>query len=206
MVLDRNPSFGRDEQFEMNARNVANILWQATGGDFSKVPASYLETLSHSYNDGSESFLSQLHKVDFSEGTTEEEFWGVVEELIRVDPENWPEPEFIESIPSGKLLYEIEPEPFDFSEFDWDFASPADMSDKVELFLKKTIASVYTDGVTAVTDKEGNPPNARNSYLMSADGKSFSGIFHDAPVGEENDKHFPFVISENKKGAWQIQY
>lgn len=205
MVFDRNPGFGKDEQYIMNARNVANMLWQTTKGDLSKVPESYLDSFSHEYSDGCQSLLDQLSKVEFSENATQEEFLEVVEELIKVDPRDWPEPEFIESIPSGKLLYEVEPD-FDFSEFDFDFSSPGDTSDKVELFLKKVIASVYTDGVTSVTDKNGNPPNAQNLYLMSPDGKSFSGIFHDAPAGAEGEKHFPFVIKENKKGMWQIQY
>jgi hypothetical protein len=205
MVLDRNPSFGRDSQYEMNARSVANMLWQATNGNLSLAPQSYLDSLAYQFSDGAESLLSQLNKVDFSEDCSQEEFQAVVEQLIKVNPEDWPEPEYIESIPSGKLLYEIEPEPFEFSESDWDF-STGNVSDKVELFLKKTIASVYTDGVTSVTDKDGNPPNAQNNYLMAADGNSFSGVFHDSPSGGDVDKHFPFVIRSNKKGTWEIQY
>lgn len=192
----------------MSARNVCNTLWQATQGDTSRIPRSYLDPLSHKYSDGSVSLLQALSKVEFSEGCTQDEFWEVVDALIKVDPKEWPDLDYVESIPSGKLLHEIQPE-FDFSEFeetDWDFASPGDTSDKVELFLKKVIASVYTDGVTSVTDKDGNPPNARNNYLMSPDGKTFSGIFHDAPPNEDNDKHFAFVIREKKDGNWEIRY
>lgn len=205
MTLDSNPSFGRDDQYRMQAHRAVETLWRATSGDISKVPESYLESLSYEYSDGSSSLLPALNKVEFSEGCTQEEFWEVVDALIKVDPNNWPDLDYIESIPSGKLIYEVEPE-FDFSESDWDFATPGVTSDKVELFLKKVIASVYTDGVTSVTDKEGNPPNARNNYLMSADGKSFSGMFHDAPPEGENDKHFAFVIREKKGGNWEIRY
>lgn len=205
MSLDSNPSFGTDERYRMNAHRAVETLWQATGGDIAKAPVHYLNSLSHKYSDGSVSLLPALGKVEFSEGCSQGEFWEVVDCLIKVNPKEWPDSEFIESIPSGKLLYEIEPE-FDFTESDWDFATPGDKSDKVELFLKKVIASVYTDGVTSVTDKDGNPPNARNNYLMSPDGKTFSGIFHDAPPSGENDKHFAFVIREKKDGNWEIRY
>lgn len=206
MVFDKNPSFGKDEQYETNALRVAEVLWKSTGGDLTKVPQNYLDTLDYEYSDGTASLLHLLNKVNFDGETTYEEFTEVVEHLIRVDPAEWPFSESILEIQKDKLLYEIEPEVSDFSEFDWDFASPRDTSDKVEMFLKKVIASVYTDGVTSVTDKDGNPPNARNNYLMSPDGQSFSGVFHDAPKDEENDKHFPFVIREKKNGNWEIRY
>jgi hypothetical protein len=75
----------------------------------------------------------------------------------------------------------------------------------MELFLKKVIASVYRDGVTDVTDAEGNPPTAANNYLLSDDGKSFSGIFYDSPPGEQAKK-YPFQIIEKGPDQWQIKY
>lgn len=204
MTIDKNPTFGIDTNKDRDARAVAELLWKTSGGDFSRVPPNYLEQLGFEYSDGSASILDQLSKVEFSEGSYEE-FSEVVDRLVRVNPEEWPEPETIVSIPAGKLLYEIEPEPFEFSEFDWDFADPVDMSKKMELFFKKVISSVYTDGVTSVTDTKGNPPNAQNNYLMASDGKSFSGIFYDAPKGEASKK-FSFDIKENSKGKWEIRY
>jgi hypothetical protein len=75
----------------------------------------------------------------------------------------------------------------------------------MELFFKKVISSVYLDGVTEVTDAQGNPPNSSNNYLLAPDGKSFSGIFYDSPPNEKA-RNFPFIISENQGGAWQIKY
>lgn len=181
------------------------MLWQVTKGDVSKIPPSYLENLSYQYSDGAISLLNALDKVDFNESTTYEEFSEVVERLMKVDPKDWPFAESIEQIQVSKLLYEVEEEPFEFNEEDFDFADGEDMTKKVTLFLKKVIASVYLDGVTSVTDKDGNPPNEDNNYLLSEDGKSFSGIFYDAPPNE-NAKKFPFKISEKANGKWQIKY
>lgn len=202
--MDKNPSFGVDKTYEYNAQRVTNLLWETTKGDLSKFPQQYLETLEYEYSDGYISLLPLLNRVELSDATYEE-FSEVVSNLIRVEPDQWPELDSILSIQGDKLLYEVETEPFEFSEWEFDFASPGDMSDKMELFLKKVISSVYTDGVTSVTDVEGNPPNARNNYLMAADGKSFSGVFHDAP-GEEKEKHFAFVIKEGRGGNWEIKY
>ena len=203
--MDKNPSFGKDAQSEANARRVVNMLWEVSGGNLANIPASYLEPLGFEYSDGSVSLLNTLDKVDFSEGVTYEEFSEVVEKLIRVDPSEWPFAESIEEIQVSKLLYEVEEQALEFSEADFDFADGDDMSSKIELFLKKVIASVYLDGVTSVTDKDGNPPNEDNNYLLADDGKSFSGIFYDAPPNE-NAKKFPFKISEKKDGNWQIRY
>lgn len=205
MTIDKNPLFGVDINKERDARAVAELLWKTSGGDLTRVPPNYLESLGFEYSDGSQSILNQLAKVEFSEEMTHEDFSEVVDHLIRVNPEEWPDPDSIISIPAGKLLYEVETEPFEFSEFDWDFADPKDMSSKMELFYKKVISSVYTDGVTSVTDTKGNPPNAQNNYLMSPDGKSFSGVFYDAPRGEKKKK-FTFEIKENSKGKWEIRY
>lgn len=205
MTIDRNPTFGEDINREKDARQVASMLWSSSGGNFSKIPSNYLEAMGFSYSDGTVSLLNLLDRVEFSEEKTFEEFAEVVDHLIRIDPSEWPNPDSIESIPVGKLLSEDEEEPIEFSESDWDFSDSAGMSEKMELFFKKVISSVYTDGVTAVTDKMGNPPSAQNRYLMASDGESFSGIFFDSPKGEESKK-YPFKISMNSKGKWEIRY
>lgn len=205
MVMDKNPSFGKDDQAEANARRVVNMLWEVSGGNLSNIPSSYLAPLGFEYSDGSISLLGSLDKLDKSENLTYEEFSEVVNKLIKVDPSEWPFAESIEEIQVSKLLHEIEEPEFEFSEDDFSFADGEDMSKKIELFLKKVIASVYLDGVTSVTDKDGNPPNEDNNYLLSEDGKSFAGIFYDAPPNE-NAKKFPFKISEKKNGTWQIRY
>lgn len=204
MNFDRNPYLDKDDQFISSAFKALDVLWEATGGDFSETPKSYLSSLGHTYADGSVSMLPQLNKVDFSEDVTYEEYIDVAKSMMKVDPEQWPEVEFTEQIQSSKLLHEVEPD-LDFSEGDFDFADGGDMSKKMELFFKKVIASVYLDGVTSVTDKDGNPPNEANNYLMAADGKSFSGIFYDSPP-DATAKKFPFKITEKTDGKWQIKY
>lgn len=201
MTFDTNPSFHADTRREAQAIRVSNLLWEACKGDFSKVPRDYLESLSFEYSDGSRSVLGLLDRVDFSGCDTFEEFFEVVEHLVKVDPDEWPDEDSVISVQGERLLYEDEPDISDFSE---DFSSPASMSRKVELFLKKVIASVYRDGVRSVTDNQGNPPNEGNGFLMSPDGKSFSGIFYDSD--RSSGKKFPFVIQENNQGNFEIKY
>jgi len=213
MVLDRNPKFAENTYFENNARKVTDLLWETTGGDPSKFPVSYLETLRHDYSDGKVSMLELMDRIDLGENATYEDYCEVVDKLICVDSSFWPNPSSITEVQISKLLYEIEPE-FNFSEFD--FADEIieeevavgevdTMSDKMETFLKKVISSVYLDGVTEVTDTEGNPPNSQNNYLLSEDGKTFQGIFYDSPPNE-SAKKFPFQITEGADNQWSIKY
>jgi hypothetical protein len=213
MVLDRNPKFAENAYFETSARKVTDLLWETTGGDPSKFPVSYLETLRHDYSDGKVSMLELMDRIDLGENATYEDYCEVVDKLICVDSSFWPNPSSITEVQTSKLLYEIEPE-FNFSEFD--FADEVieeevavgevdTMSDKMETFLKKVISSVYLDGVTEVTDVEGNPPNSQNNYLLSEDGKTFQGIFYDSPPNE-SAKKFPFQITEGADNQWSIKY
>jgi hypothetical protein len=221
MAFDRNPRFGKDQSFAEGARRVMDLLWENTNGNVASFPQSYLENLRYEFSDGSVSMLELIDRVDLGEDATYEDYCEVREALMQVDPSQWPHPESVVEVPAGHLLYEVEPD-YDFSEFD--FAEekiveeevteqvtpegqpgPDPLSEKMELFFKKVISSVYMDGVTEVTDLQGNPPNASNNYLMAPDGKSFSGIFYDSPPNE-TAKKFPFKISEGGSGQWQIKY
>lgn len=228
MAYDRNPKFGADQNFSEGARRVTDLLWETTGGDLSSFPRSYLENLRHDFADGKVSMLELIDRVDLGPEATYDDYCEVVESLMSVDPSQWPDPDAVVQVPSGRLDYEIEPD-LDFSEFD--FAeevveetavakgpggevveegavaenAPDPLSEKMELFFRKVIASVYLDGVTNVTDNQGNPPNQANNYLMSDDGKKFSGVFYDNAPGEK-PKQFPFVISEGAAGKWNISY
>jgi hypothetical protein len=201
---EKNPYLSQDAQLEMSARKAADVLWEATGGELSSGPEGYLKSLKFSYSDGTESRLYELNKVDFSEDSTYEDFTKVVSSLVRVNPIEWPNPEFTEEIQSSKLLHNLEPE-LDFSENEFIFAEGEDISDKAELFLKKIISSVYLDGITKVTDRNGNPPNASNNYLLSPDDESFTGIFYDSPP-DGSAKKFPFKISKKPDGKFLIEY
>ena len=228
MALDRNPKFGADQAFAEGARRVTDFLWENTGGDLSMFPQSYLETLRYEFSDGQVSMLELMDRVDLGPEASYEDYCEVREALMQVDPSEWPNPEDIVEIPSGHLLYEIEPD-LDFSEFNFEEEIVSEemvaegpggevvgesatveenvdpLSSKMELFFKKVISSVYMDGVTEVTDLQGNPPNQSNNYLMDPDGKSFAGIFYDSPPNEQAKK-FPFKITEGANGKWQIKY
>ena len=156
MVFDRNPKFGADLSFSESAKRVTNLLWETTGGNFSEFPRSYLETLRHEFSDGKISMLELIDRVDLGPEATYDEYCEVVEALMSVDPTQWPEPDSVLQVQSNKLEFQIEPEPVEFNEFEF---AEGDLSTKMETFLKKVIASVYLDGVTDVTDGEGNPPN-----------------------------------------------
>ena len=215
MAFDRNPRFGKDQAFAEGATRVADMLWETTKGDLSAFPQSYLENLRYEFADGKVSMLELIDRVNLGPDATYEDYCEVVDALMQVDPDKWPEPEAVIEVPAGHLLYEIEPD-LDFSEFDFaeeiveeeavvEEQTTDPLSDKMELFFKKVISSVYLDGVTEVTDLQGNPPNQANNYLMAPDGKSFSGIFYDSPPNEEAKK-FPFKIMEGANGQWQIKY
>lgn len=228
MAFDRNPRFGQDQKFTEDARRVTDMLWEATRGDVAAFPQSYLESLRYEFSDGGVSMLEIMDRVDLGPDATYEDYCEVREALLRVNPDQWPDPEAVIETPASNLLYEIEPD-FDFSEFDFadeiveesmmeegpdgtvaeggevEEQTVDPLSAKMELFFKKVISSVYMDGVTEVTDAQGNPPNASNNYLMAPDGKSFSGIFYDSPPTEQAKK-FPFQISESTPGQWKIKY
>jgi hypothetical protein len=227
MAYDRNPFFSGDQSFVEGARRAADFLWENTQGDLSSIPPSYLETLRHDYSDGKVSMLELIDRVDLGPGATYEDYCEVVDMLMYADPARFSDPSSIVEIQPSHLQFELDDPDFDFSEFDFTEEgmavaetpnggvveggmamgqAPADpLSDKMELFLKKIISSVYRDGVTDVTDLEGNPPTAANNYLLSEDGKSFSGIFYDSPPGEQAKK-YPFQIMDKGDNQWAIKY
>ena len=215
MAIDRNPKFGKDRSFSEGARRVTDLLWENTGGDVSQFPQSYLENLRYEFSDGKVSMLELIDRVDLGPEASYDDYCEVVEKLLSVDPSQWPDPESVVEIQPSRLQFEIQPD-YDFSEFDFIEeevvvgeevieGQPDPLSEKMETFFKKVISSVYLDGVTEVTDSQGNPPTESNNYLMADDGKSFSGIFYDSPPNEEARK-FPFSITEGEGGTWGIKY
>lgn len=213
MSYDLNPKFGEDQRYSETAREIADLLWETTNGDPSSFPRSYLEYFRHEYADGRVSMLELIDRVDLGPDATYEDYCEVVDLLMEVDPNEYGNPESIVEIQPSHLQYEVDTD-FDFSEFDFSEEAMAPqegsvnadpLSNKMELFLKKVISSVYRDGVTAVTDAEGNPPNEANRYLLSPDGSKFEGIFYDSPPNEEA-RQFPFTIVDKGGENWAIQY
>ena len=201
MVMDRNPKFGADAQFAEGARRVADFLWENTGGNVASFPKSYLENLRHEYSDGRISMIELIDRVDLGPDASYDDYAEVIDALLYADPSQWPNPDSVIEVKTDKLFGK----PQDFSE-SFDFAEGGDesMSHKVEKFLKKVLSSIYTDGVTDVSDSEGNPPDEGNNYLLSEDGEEFQGVFYDK--GEKgNIKEFPFRIMNNG-GSWSVEY
>jgi hypothetical protein len=203
MTYDRNPKFGADAHFQATAKRVGDMLWETTHGDVSAIPSSYLETLRHEYAEGKVSMLELMDRVDLGEDATYEDYCEVFYGLLSVDRDQWPDPKSVLYVDPAKIATAKNPEPFDFEEFD--FAEVADMSHKIEKFLKKVISSVYLDGVSSVTDQTGNPPNEANNYLLSEDGTEFKGVFFDNS-DPDNVKKFPFAIQDDSTGKWSIRY
>ena len=201
MVMDKNPSFASDVRFAEGARRVTDLLWENTRGDVSAFPRSYLETLRHEYSDGHVSMLELIDRVDLGPTATYEQYCEVVDALLEVNPRDFPVPDTVLNVRTEKLLaVETQDfaEAFDFAEND------ESMAHKVEKFLRKVIGSVYTDGVTDVSDSDGNPPGESNNYLLSDDGSEFHGVFYDKD-SKGKVKKFPFRIYD-AEGQWQIEY
>ena len=103
------------------------------------------------------------------EYATYEDYCEVVDALLSVDPDLWPDPDSVVEVPSGRLQYELGSD-FDFREFDFaeediteeDFLAagpegvaegeevserpaptqkPDALSEKMELFFKKVICA-----------------------------------------------------------------
>jgi len=203
MSYDRNPKFGADRAFSEGARRVADLVWENTGGDLSAVPQSYLETLRHEYSDGRVSMMELIDRVDLGPDATYEDYCEVVDSLLAVDSEKWPDPDTVEVVSADRLRYELDT-PSDFAEFDSEDFAEGDMGSKMESFLRKVIGTVYLDGVGKITDNNGRPPTEQNNFLLSDDGKEFSGVFFDK--AKPREKHYPFTISEKSDGQWSIRY
>jgi hypothetical protein len=214
MVFDRNPKHGKDQSFSEGARRVADLLWKATGGDVSQFPKSYLENLRHEFSDGKVSMLELIDRVDLGPDATYDDYSEVIELLLYADPARFTNVPAVVEIQPSQLEFELDDTELDFSEFDFAediIEQPAQgqaqdpVSAKMELFLKKVISSVYVQGITEVTDTQGNPPNSANNYLLSEDGTFFSGIFYDSPPNEQA-RQYPFKISNKGGDDWQIEY
>jgi hypothetical protein len=198
--MDRNPRYREDARFQASALRVADLLWETCGTNFSEFPSSYLATLRHEYADGKVSMCELIDRVDLGPGATYEDYREVFDSLLYTEADRYPDPDSVVELRTADLGLETQ----DFAEA-FSFAEEGEeMSHNVEKFLKKVISSVYTDGVTDVSDAEGNPPGEENNYLLSPGGEEFQGVFHDRG-SDGTMKEFPFRIA-NEGGKWQIEY
>lgn len=75
------------------------------------------------------------------------------------------------------------------------------LSVEVSSFLTSLLKKYYGPNIAGVADTKGQPPSEDNNYLMSKDGNTFEGVFHD-PVKMES---FSFVFNRTKTG-WSVKY
>jgi hypothetical protein len=135
-----------------------------------------------------------LPRLDHVEDLEDYELEEAIEMLGRVNPEDWPYPEEIESINASELLrvYDEDASDFDFAE------TPGTTSEKAELVLRHAIESVFGDIVQKVRSTSGKFPDVDNQYLQQPDG-SFKGSF------EYDGNKFDFQLEPDEMG-WTLQY
>ena len=81
-----------------------------------------------------------------------------------------------------------------------DTESEGGMEDFVKDFLIQTLSTKLLDGAIEVTDDDCLPPSNRNNFLLSEDGKKFSGW-----VTTGLRKIYKFELVESKKGKWSLK-
>ena len=183
-----------DGAFQAKYLAVATMLLDASGGDPSRIPWHYAEHLRHEYHDGDISLVHLLPRLDHVEDLEDYELEEAIEMLGRVNPEDWPYPEEIESINASELLrvYDEDASDFNFAE------TPGTTSEKAELVLRHAIESVFGDIVQKVRSTSGKFPDVDNQYLQQPDG-SFKGSF------EYDGNKFDFQLEPDELG-WTLQY
>ena len=67
-------------------------------------------------------------------------------------------------------------------------------------FLIQTLSTKLLDGAIEVTDDDCLPPSNRNNFLLSKDGKKFSGW-----VTTGLKKIYQFELIESKNGKWNLK-
>jgi hypothetical protein len=183
-----------DAAYQAKYLGIARMLWEASEGDPSAIPADYCEHLNHEYVDGNVSFVSLLNKFDYTEGLEDFEIEEAIEVLGKVNPDDWPNIEEIEGVSLEELLkvYEKDASEFDFVE---DNLSTAE---KVEKVLIEVISSVFGDRVSTIRSEKGYFANPKNNFLQEDDG-TFAGTF------EHDENKYMFEVAPTENG-WLCTY
>lgn len=198
MPHDNYSIYNEDQTFLVTARKAADFLYETCNGDFSELPVSYAEQFNYEFSDGDISLLGKLRELKNTSELSYEEWVQVRENLLKQNPNNWSELDAILEINAMHFVENGEEE-LQFSEEELDFFELE--SGKMEKFLGKVISTVYTSGVTGVTDASGNKPSSENKFLYNEEDNSFSGKFQD----DNLDFEFSIFKSETS-GKWAINY
>jgi hypothetical protein len=183
-----------DKAFQAKYLPMARLLWEASEGCPGDIPSDYCGHLSHDYTDSSISLGHLLNRVENYSELEDFEIEEAIELLGRVDPNDWPYPEEIESIDIRELLraYDEDATEFDFVE---DNLSTAE---KVEKVLIEVISSVFGDKVSTIRSEKNFFANPKNNFLQEDDG-TFAGTF------SYGDKKFMFEVYPDENG-WGVTY
>lgn len=183
-----------DAAYQAKYLSMARLLWQASEGDPSQIPADYAEYLNHDYADGDISMVGLLPLVEDYSEMEDHEIEEAIEMLGKVTPGDWPDIEDIEGVSLEELLriYDEDATEFDFVEDNLGTA------EKVEKVLIKVISSVFGDKVSTIRSEKGYFASPKNDFLQEDDG-TFAGTFmHDG-------KKFLFEVAPAEDG-WICTY
>jgi hypothetical protein len=186
-----------DAAYQAKLLPMVRLLWEASKGDPSTIPADYCEYLHHRYSDGCLSLAPAISLAqDYSE-LDDFEIEEAIEMLGKVSPGDWPNIEDIEGVSLGELLrvYDTDatdPKGFDFVE---DNLSTAE---KVEKVLIEVISSVFGDRVSTIRSEKGFFANPKNNFLQEDDG-TFAGTFM------YDGNKFMFEVAPSEDG-WLCTY
>lgn len=181
-----------DSAYQAKYLGIARMLWQASERDFSSIPEDYCEHLRHEYVDGDISLAPLLPKFESFGELEDYEFEEIIEILGKVNPNDWPDPQDVESISVEDILDNIEEYNYDFVE---DNLTTGERTEKV---LAEAIKSVFGAPVTKIRNEKGYYPNVVNNFLQQDDG-TFMGTF------EHDGKKFLFEIYPDEQG-WVVTY
>ena len=91
-----------------------------------------------------------------------------------------------------------------FENFDSHLEDCKDGNTEMEVFMRdffiQTLSTKLLDGAIEVTDDDCLPPSERNNFLLSKDGKKFSGW-----VTTGLKKIYQFELIESKTGKWNLK-
>ena len=172
------------------------MLWDASQGDPSSIPDDYCEHLSHTYVDGDVSLAPLLNRVEDYSEMEDAEIEEAIEMLGKVNPNDWPELEHIESISLNEFLRAFD-DGEDESEYNFveDNLSTAEQTEKV---LIEVISSVFGDRVSTIRSEKGYFANPKNNFLQADDG-TFEGTF------EHGGYKYMFEVFPDEQG-WTVTY
>jgi hypothetical protein len=187
-----------DSQYQTQALRAVQTLLQGSGGVFARIPESYSKYLTHEYSDGDISLLGCIHTFEFTEELEDWQVEEAIHQLAKVDPEEWPNPEDIESISLDEVYHRDDEEGLVYDSEDFAEVSEMEYGNKVGRMFKSAIESVFGQEVDSVGDSSGKAPSKAGGFCRQED--KFVGTF------EHDKKKFNFELCKDEAGDWHLAY